>query len=52
MLDAIEIQLRPVLLGQGRRLFDGLPARHIELELVRTLEAPGAMHLRYHVVRG
>ena len=51
VLDAIEIQLRPVLLGQGRRLFDGLPARHIELELVRTLEAPGVMHLRYDVQR-
>ena len=51
VLDAIEIQLRPVLLGQGRRLFDGLPAEHVELELVRTLEAPGVMHLRYDVQR-
>ena len=49
VLDSIEIQLRPVLLGQGRRLFDGLPAEHIELELVRTLEAPGTLHLRYEV---
>jgi dihydrofolate reductase len=51
VLDAIEIQLRPVLLGQGRRLFDGLPPEHIELELVRTLEAPGVLHLRYDVRR-
>ena len=36
VLDAIEIQLRPVLLGQGRRLFDNLPPKHIELDLVRT----------------
>jgi dihydrofolate reductase len=49
VLDSIEIQLRPVVLGQGRRLFDGLPADHIELELVRTLEAPGTLHLRYDV---
>jgi dihydrofolate reductase len=49
VLDAIEIQLRPVLLGQGRRLFDGLPPDHIELDLVRTLEAPGTLHLRYDV---
>jgi dihydrofolate reductase len=49
VLDAIEIQLRPVLLGQGRRLFDGLPAEHIELDLVRTLQAPATMHLRYEV---
>jgi dihydrofolate reductase len=51
VLDAIEIQLRPVLLGQGRRLFDGLPAEHIELDLVRTLEGPGVLHLRYDVRR-
>lgn len=49
VLDLIDIQLRPVLLGQGRRLFDGLPPEHIELDLVRTLEAPGVMHLRYEV---
>ena len=49
VLDAIEIQLRPVLLGQGRPLFDNLPAEHIELELVRALQAPTTMHLRYRV---
>jgi dihydrofolate reductase len=51
VLDGIEIQLRPFLMGQGRRLFDGLPAEHIDLELVRTLEAPGTLHLRYDVRR-
>lgn len=50
VLDVIEIQLRPVLLGQGRRLFDNMPPKHIELELVRTLEAPGTLHLRYEVL--
>lgn len=49
VLDVIDIQLRPFLLGQGRLLFDGLPPEHIELELVRTLEAPGVLHLRYQV---
>jgi dihydrofolate reductase len=49
LLDVIDIQLRPVLLGQGRLLFDGLPAEHIELNVVRTLEAPGVLHLRYEV---
>jgi len=49
VLDLIDIQLRPVLLGQGRRLFDNLPAQHIELDLVRTLQAPRTLHLRYEV---
>jgi dihydrofolate reductase len=52
LLDVLEIQLMPVLLGQGRRLFEGLPPEHIELDLVRTLEAPGVLHLRYEVRRG
>jgi dihydrofolate reductase len=51
VLDLIDIQLRPVLLGQGRRLFDNLPPRHIELDLVRTLHAPSTLHLRYEVRR-
>ncbi|WP_232110467.1 dihydrofolate reductase family protein [Nocardia wallacei] len=49
VLDLIDIQLRPVLLGQGRRLFDGLPPEHTELDLVRILEDPGVLHLRYVV---
>jgi dihydrofolate reductase len=51
VLDVLEIQLVPVLLGQGRLLFDGLKPEHIELELVRTLEAPKVLHLRYEVRR-
>ena len=51
VLDSIELQLRPFLLGQGRRLFDGLPAEHVDLELVRTLESSSALHLRYDVRR-
>ncbi|WP_308283052.1 dihydrofolate reductase family protein [Pseudonocardia nigra] len=49
VLDVLEIQLVPVLFGRGRRLFDGLGPDHIELEPVRTLESPRALHLRYEV---
>jgi dihydrofolate reductase len=51
LLDELEIHLVPVLLGEGRRLFDGLGGDHIELELVRVIDAPGVTHLRYRVVR-
>jgi hypothetical protein len=47
-----------VLLGQGRRLFDDLPAEQVELDLIRRLttaadEEPAqqVMHLRYRVRR-
>jgi dihydrofolate reductase len=49
VLDELQIHLIPVLLGQGRRLFEGMAPDHIELELLRALEGPGVLHLRYRV---
>jgi dihydrofolate reductase len=51
VLDELEIHQIPVLLGQGRRLFDHLGPDHVELELARIVDAPGVTHLRYRVRR-
>jgi dihydrofolate reductase len=51
VVDEIDLQLNPVILGSGERLFDGFEAGRPNLELVRVLEAPGVVHLRYHVIR-
>ena len=51
VLDEIQIHLIPVLLGEGRRLFEHLGAEHIELDPVRVIDAPGVTHLRYRVRR-
>lgn len=49
LLDEMELQLMPVLLGQGRRLFDAMPPDHHELDLVRSREGAGVQYLRYRV---
>jgi dihydrofolate reductase len=49
VLDEIQIHLIPVLLGEGRRLFEHLGTDHIELEPLRVLEGSGVTHLRYRV---
>jgi dihydrofolate reductase len=52
VLDELQIHLIPVLLGEGRRLFDGLGPEHIELERTRVLDGEsGVTHLRYRVRR-
>lgn len=52
MLDELELHAVPVLLGQGRRLFNGLPAEQIELERTRMLEGEGGVtHMHYRVQR-
>jgi dihydrofolate reductase len=52
VLDELEIHLVPVLLGQGRRLFDNLDPEHIELERTRILEGEsGVTHMHYRVQR-
>lgn len=50
LLDELEIHLIPVLFGQGRRLFEGLPPVQIELERTRILEGEdGLTHMHYRV---
>ncbi|BDZ46011.1 dihydrofolate reductase family protein [Naasia aerilata] len=52
VLDELEIHLVPVLLGEGRRLFEGLPPEQIQLERTRVLEGEGGVtHLHYRVLR-
>jgi dihydrofolate reductase len=51
LLDEIQIHLVPVLLGEGRRLFDHPGTKHIELESTRVIASPGVTHLRFRVVK-
>jgi dihydrofolate reductase len=52
ILDELEIHLIPILMGEGRRLFEDLGVEQRELERVRILEGEaGVIHLRYRVHR-
>jgi dihydrofolate reductase len=47
LVDEMEINLVPVLLGSGERLFDGAGVDLSGLELVRTVAAPKVTHLKF-----
>jgi len=49
LLDDISIDLVPVLLGQGVRLFEYLGIEPIELETTGVTRAPGVTHLTFSV---
>ncbi len=51
LLDEIHVDLVPVLLGGGVRLFEHLGTTPIELERTRVIEAPDVTHLTFRVVK-
>jgi len=51
LIDEIRIQLAPVLLVHGRRLFEHLGTEHIELERIGIVESPYVTHLRFRVLK-
>jgi dihydrofolate reductase len=51
VLDELQLHQVPVLLGQGRRLFEHIGIEPVELELTRVVDGPGVLHLRYRVLR-
>ena len=51
LLDEIQIDLVPTLLGAGVRLFEHLGAGPIDLERIAVVAAPDVTHLRFRVVR-
>jgi len=51
LLDEINIDLVPLLLGEGIRLFEHLAIEPIELEIKSVIEGDGVTHLQYAVVK-
>ena len=52
LLDAIRVNLVPVLLGEGIPFFQQLSNKPVQLEDPRVVEGTGVTHLYYRVRRG
>jgi dihydrofolate reductase len=51
LLDEIHLDVAPLLLGKGVRLFDHLDIDPIELECIHVVPAPGVTHIAFRVVK-
>ena len=51
LIDEIHLQLVPVVLGNGGRLFDDAAQRPVELEQVSAVKTQEVVHLHYRVKR-
>jgi dihydrofolate reductase len=49
LVDEFELHLVPVLLGDGERLLEHVG--DLQVEQVRSVEAPGVTHIKYRVVK-
>jgi dihydrofolate reductase len=47
LVDQLQLNVVPVLLGDGARLFEGGAGAGLDLEQILVVEAPGVTHLRY-----
>jgi dihydrofolate reductase len=51
LVDEFRVQIAPMFLGSGSRLFDGLVEPLPQVDLVETLGSPLATHVKYRVVK-
>lgn len=51
LLDEIQIELVPFLLGKGVRMFEYLGIEPIDLEKTMVVDAPDVTHIRFRVVK-
>jgi dihydrofolate reductase len=51
LIDEFQIELVPVLLGKGIRLFEPLGIEPVDLEITGVMTAPTVTHLKYRVVK-
>jgi len=52
VVDEFTLTIAPVLLGAGKRLFDGISRTDIRFERTAVVESPFATHLRFRMLYG
>ena len=51
LLDEVHVDVVPVLLGDGVRLFDNLGTEPIELERTALIADPGVTHMTFRIIK-
>jgi dihydrofolate reductase len=50
LLDEMDLHVVPLILGGGERLLDNV-GKNAKLEALRTVDGPGAIHLKYRIIK-
>ena len=51
LIDQLDLQIVPIVLGDGIRLFDGVNASGMQLVPDRVMASPVVTHIRYHIAK-